>query len=96
MSFGSLMEFDKEHESSDIICDVCCITFRDICSVKLHQCVHTGERPYSCDVCNKTLSDTSNLKEMPLFKIRLCFIGRNFNSVNILSDIYVLVCGFVM
>ena len=48
------MESDKEHECSDIICDVCHITFKDIGSVKLHQCVHTGERPYRCDVCNKT------------------------------------------
>ena len=73
-----------------------CIIFRGICSVKLHQCVHSGERPYCCDVCNKMFSNKNSLKEMPLFKIRLCLIGSTFNSVNILSDIYVLVCGFVM
>jgi len=91
------MEFDKEYKSSDIILDVCHKTFRDIGSLKLHQCAHNGERPYCCDVCNRMFSnkiilkvhqyvdtgDTCNLKEMPLFKIRLCLIGRS-NSVNIL------------
>jgi len=58
-----LMEFDKQHESSDIICDVCCITFRDICSVSLHQRVHSGERPYSCDVCNIMFSNKNSLNK---------------------------------
>jgi hypothetical protein len=80
------MEFDKEHKCPDIICDECHITFRDICSVKLDQCVHAGKRPYCCDLCNKTFSDTSNLREMPLFRIRLFLIGSNFISVNILSE----------
>jgi hypothetical protein len=80
------VEFDKEHESSNTICDVCHKTFRDIGSLKLHQCVYTGERPYNCDVCNKTFSDTSN------FRIRLCLIGSIFNSVNIVSGVCVFVC----
>ena len=92
------MEFDEEHESSDIMCDVCHKTFRDIGSVKLHQCVHTGEHPYCCDVCNRTFSNRTNLREMPLFKIRLCLIGSTLNSVNILSAVcvYVCVCGFLL
>jgi hypothetical protein len=51
------MEFDEEHEFSDIICDACHKTFRDIGSVKLHQCGHTGEHPYCCDVYNKTFTN---------------------------------------
>jgi len=39
------------------MCDMCHKTFRDTGSVKLHQCVHTGECPYCCDVYNKTFSN---------------------------------------
>jgi len=56
------MEYDKEHNSSDIILDVCHKTFRDIGSLKLHQCVHTGEHPHHCDVCNRTFSNKISLK----------------------------------
>jgi len=73
------MEFDEEHESSDITCDVCHRTFRDIGSLKLHQCVHTGESPYCCDLCNRTFSNKGNLTihqhvysgECPYQKIKL-------------------------
>ena len=30
--------------------------------LKVHRCVHTEERPYCWDVCNKTFLDTSSLK----------------------------------
>jgi len=30
--------------------------------MKSHQRVHTSERPYNCDVCNKTFRSSSNLK----------------------------------
>jgi uncharacterized Zn-finger protein len=73
-----------------VMCDK---TFSDGRNPKVYRHVHTGERPYCCDVCYKTFSDTINLKEMPLFKIRVCLIGSTFNSVNILSDcVCVCVC----
>jgi hypothetical protein len=56
------MEFDKEHKCSDIMCDVCHKTFRDIGSVKLYLCVLTGECPYHCAMVNKTFSNKRNLK----------------------------------
>ena len=56
------MKFDIEHESSDIVCDVRHKTCRDIGSMKLHQCVCTGEYAYCCDLCNKTFSNKWNLK----------------------------------
>jgi len=56
------MEFDKEHESSDVIYDVCHKTCREIGSMKLHQCVCTGEYAYSCDVCNNMFNNKWNQK----------------------------------
>jgi len=41
--------------------------------MQIHHCVHSGECPYCFDVYNKTFSDTTNLTEIPLFKINLCY-----------------------
>jgi hypothetical protein len=57
-----LTEFANEHKSSHIMCGACHKPFGNIGSMELHQCVHTGERPYCCDVYNKIFSNKMNLK----------------------------------
>jgi KRAB domain-containing zinc finger protein len=41
---------------------VCNKTFSDKSNQKVHQRLHTGERPYRCDVCIKTFKKMQNLK----------------------------------
>jgi KRAB domain-containing zinc finger protein len=46
---------------------VCKKTFQRSETLQLHHRVHTGERPYRCDVCSKTFSYKSVLKRHILF-----------------------------
>ena len=35
----------------------CCYrnkAFQDSCKLKRHEIIHTGDKPYSCDICLKT------------------------------------------
>ena len=52
----------------------CSKTFSKSLNLEVHLFVHTEEHSYRCDVRNKTFIDTSTLKEVPAFKIRLCLI----------------------
>jgi uncharacterized Zn-finger protein len=44
------------------VCDVCGMASRDSFSLKVHQRVHTRDRPYSCDVCNTSFRQTDALR----------------------------------
>jgi KRAB domain-containing zinc finger protein len=41
---------------------VCDKTFNYKSSLKKHQLVHSGQRPYACDVCKSTFSKKFDMK----------------------------------
>lgn len=47
-------------------CELCDYTTYVIGNLKIHQRIHTGERPYSCDICQKTFRNSSHLKRHKL------------------------------
>jgi len=40
---------------------VCNKVYSDKCSLINHKHMHSGERPYSCELCNKAFSEQSSL-----------------------------------
>jgi len=46
---------------------VCNKRFSDRSSLEIHHNVHTGERPYCCDVCKKHLSIEVALKDIIIY-----------------------------
>lgn len=39
----------------------CFRSFTEQWALKKHERLHTGEKPYTCDICNKGFADCSNL-----------------------------------
>ncbi|XP_015216861.2 oocyte zinc finger protein XlCOF8.4-like isoform X1 [Lepisosteus oculatus] len=52
----------SSHTQGHNLCVLCGRTFRTPHSLKGHQRIHTGERPYPCTMCGKTFSYIQNLK----------------------------------
>ncbi|XP_017295291.1 zinc finger protein 354C [Kryptolebias marmoratus] len=50
--------FTKKH----VVCAVCSQVFSSAAALKLHQQVHTEERPYTCRHCGKGFAQPNNLK----------------------------------
>ena len=43
-------------------CRFCNKIFSAPCHVTKHERIHTGEKPYSCEICGKTFAEKGNMK----------------------------------
>ncbi|XP_017102104.2 zinc finger protein 2 isoform X1 [Drosophila bipectinata] len=59
---AKLKRHEMSHEKRPLQCDVCLKGFYQRTRLKEHELIHTGERPYWCEICNVNFRYKYNMK----------------------------------
>mmetsp|Transcript_19674 Transcript_19674/g.17426 ORF Transcript_19674/g.17426 Transcript_19674/m.17426 type:complete len:145 (+) Transcript_19674:3-437(+) len=51
------------HDKNKKQCNICFKYYADNTRLKIHQRIHSGEKPYKCNLCEKRFSDKSALRQ---------------------------------
>ncbi|XP_039276761.1 zinc finger protein 761 [Nilaparvata lugens] len=58
----------KNHNVKKFTCKVCKYVAKSMLKFEMHQRIHTGEKPYKCDICNFKCAQKEGLKRHTMYK----------------------------